>query len=146
MSETNWLVLRCASCGQCSGHRSGKGRCPHCGLAFPRDAEVVASVARADALQMEVALANTPDALRDELRQRMERDLKHAPAQDETPPTALFQALRETADEVGEITSIGVQSVLTRFGAEQSVEELMTRAEAEGLVLRRGPQRWMLLE
>src|SRR6056300_1107830 len=50
---STWLVLRCTNCGQCSGHRLAKGRCPHCGESFSREVEVVATVSSTDALQME---------------------------------------------------------------------------------------------
>ena len=146
MSETTWMVIRCSGCGHCSGHRSGKGRCPHCGTSFPRDVEVVTTVLRADALQMEVALANTPEPLRDELRKRMERDVKNINTATDASPTTIFRALREAANAEGELTTLIVEGVLRRMGAEQSVDEVMTRAETEGLVLRSGRGCWMLLE
>ena len=146
MSETTWMVIRCPHCGYCSGHRQGKGRCPLCGMSFPRDVEVVVTVSHADALQREVALANTPESLRKELRKHMERDLKKTNTANETSPTAIFQALREAANAEGELTSTAVMGVLQRLGTEQSVDEVMTRAETEGLVLRLARGCWMLLE
>lgn len=146
MSETTWLVLRCTNCGQCSGHRLAKGRCPHCGESFSREVEVVATVSSTDALQMEVALANTPEPLRAELRERMERGLKRSAREPDTSANALFGMLRQVVNDVGELTADAVLGVLQRKGVEQSVDEVMAQAEGEGLVLRCGPGRWMLLE
>jgi hypothetical protein len=95
---------------------------------------------------MEVALANTPETLRDELRKRMERDVKNINTATDASATTLFRALREAANAEGELTTLIVEGVLRRMGAEQSVDEVMTRAETEGLVLRSGRGCWMLLE
>ena len=45
--------------------------CPHCGQKLPSDAEIVTSVATASELRIEVALANTPEELRETLRKRL---------------------------------------------------------------------------
>ena len=71
MSEQSWLVIRCPSCLQCSGHRRQKGRCPHCGSALDGTSEVVKVCTSGGELLTEVALANTPSELRDELRARL---------------------------------------------------------------------------
>ena len=71
MSEQRWLVIRCRACQQCSGQRRQGGRCPHCGSSMGADAEVVKVCESSTTLHIEVALANTPVELRDELRSRL---------------------------------------------------------------------------
>ena len=71
MSGGGWNVIRCSACSTCHGHRSIGRICPHCGQKLPSDAEIVTSVALASELRIEVALANTPEELRETLRKRL---------------------------------------------------------------------------
>ncbi len=145
MSEANWLVLRCSACQQCSGHRHQQGRCPHCGQALGRESELVKTVLNANELPMEVALANTPESLRADLRERMtEGGLQTG----QSAPTrsSLLQKLRSAADEGGDISALVVQRVLRELSIEEHVDSVMEHAEVEGLVIRAGHGRWTFLE
>jgi len=146
MSEPTWLVLRCHHCGQCSGHRFQKGRCPHCGQAINRETELVKQVPSSTELHIEVALANTPEALHDELRSRLlAQDLNTS--EDDAPSARnVFRSLREKANITGSVSYRDVESVLKTKGLDMPVEAVMDQAENEGLVLRTGEGCWMFLE
>lgn len=145
MSEASWLVLRCSGCQQCSGHRHQKGRCPHCGQALGRESELVKTVLNANDLHMEVALANTPESLREDLRARMTQGGLQT---NQSPPSrsTLLQKLRSAADEDGAISAHAVQRVLRELSIEEHVDSVMEHAEVEGLVIRAGHGRWSFLE
>lgn len=146
MSESQWLVLRCLNCQQCSGHRHQKGRCPHCGHAFSRETELVKSVGSAKELHMEVSIANTPENLREELRRRLQQDLPGSYAVEEPNPTNIFRSLRDAVNNEGLLTSSEVARILERFHVQEPVETVMGQAELEGLVIRAGEGRWVFLE
>ena len=146
MSEAQWLVLRCLHCQQCSGQRGQKGRCPHCGQPFSRETEVVKVVSSAAELHLEVSLANTPESLREELRKRLERDLPKAHSTEDVTPTKIFRSLREAAGEPGMLTHAEVSTVLERLHVRESVDSVMGQAEVEGLAIRAGDGRWVVLE
>ena len=146
MSEPTWLVLRCHHCGQCSGHRFQKGRCPHCGQSITRETELVKQVPSSADLHIEVALANTPEALRDELKSRLVAQNLNT-SENETPSARrVFQSLRDLANITGTLSRNDVESMLKKKGLDMPVEAVMEQAENEGLVLRTADGHWMFLE
>ncbi|MEC7508360.1 MAG: hypothetical protein VX965_04900 [Candidatus Thermoplasmatota archaeon] len=143
--EQRWLVVRCAACGQCSGQRRQGGRCPHCGMALNTTSEVVKACTSSAMLHVEVALANTPDDLRDELRRRMTKQVEPEGTQQPTM-RSLLKELRAMGQEDG---SIGLETVrlhLERRSVDGTPEAFMEQAEVEGVVLRLAPDRWMFFE
>lgn len=144
MSEERWMVVRCAACGRCTGHRKVPRTCTRCGQSFPRDVDVVSYAANAGELQRAVALANTPEELREELTARMGRVVE---PETEAPSTAsLLDALREATDASGVLERSAVHAVLVAKGLGQTVEDLMAMVEGEGLVIRSGHGRWRFIE
>ncbi len=96
-------------------------------------------------LHLEVGLANTPEALRDELRSRLS---KAAPPDDsrEVSARALLKELRSLADGDDTIDRSTVQQHLEKKDIETPVDGLMEQAEVEGVVLRLANGRWMFFE
>ncbi len=146
MSDQHWLVLRCSACDQCSGHRRQGGRCPHCGAAMKTDAEVVKKCTSSAMLHLEVALANTPPELQDELRSRLLRSASFNEEPQEISPRALLRELRALASEEGHISRLQVQSLLDKREVEIPADALMEQAEVEGVVVRIADGRWMFFE
>lgn len=146
MSESSWLVLRCQHCFQCSGHRQQQGRCPHCGQVLGRDSELVKTVANGNELHLEVALANTPEALRDELRQRLNRGQHTGDRGEEPTRRVIFDRLRKKVGEDGLLTTGDVLAVMKELDVDEHLEAIMGQAEVEGLVLRMADGRWIILE
>ena len=143
MSEQRWLVIRCPSCSRCTGHLSIPRSCKLCGQPVPKSTKILAEVASAALLQQAVALANTPEELREELAMRMEVG-DSAPSRDTSMAGALL-ALRQAADgDVIEATEI--LRILRSLDVSASPLEFMSMVEHEGLVLRLGPERWQFIE
>ena len=145
MSEQRWLVIRCASCGQCSGQRRQKGRCPHCGSQLDGTSEVVKECTSSAELHLEVGLANTPEALRGELRNRLSNSVPSGPP-GELSNRALLKELRALADRESIIDFETVRQHLEKKSVETPVDGLMEQAELEGLALRLANGRWMFFE
>ena len=145
MSDQRWLVIRCASCGQCSGQRRQHGRCPHCVTKLDGTSEVVKECTSSADLHLEVGLANTPDALRDELRSRLSNSAS-TEASGELSLRALLRELRSLADSEGIIDFETVRQHLKKKSVETPVDGLMEQAELEGLALRLANGRWMFFE
>ena len=146
MSQQRWLVLRCSACNQCSGHRRQGGRCPHCGTTMQTDAEVVKECTSSSMLHLEVALANTPTELQDELRTRLLRSASSNDEPREVSPRVLLRELRSLASEEGHLSRIQVQTLLDERDVEIPADALMEQAEVEGVVVRLSDGRWMFFE
>ena len=143
MKEQRWLVVRCPSCLRCTGQRSIPRSCTLCGQPLPRETEVVSEVESAALLQRAVALANTPEGLRDELAFRI--GVGHEDANRDTSASATMMALRKAAR--GEtISAEEVQRVLRSLNVQTPPTEFMALVEHEGLVLRLGHDRWQFIE
>ena len=96
-------------------------------------------------LHLEVGLANTPDALRDELRNRLSNSVSTG-APSELSLRVLLRELRSLADLEGIIDFETVQRHLKKKSVETPVDGLMEQAELEGLALRLANGRWMFFE
>ena len=97
-------------------------------------------------LHLEVALANTPAELQDELRTRLLRSASFNEEPQEISPRALLRELRSLASEEGQISIIQVQSLLNKRDVDIPADALMEQAEVEGVVVRLGEGRWMFFE
>jgi len=146
MSGAGWNVVRCSACSTCHGHR-GIGRfCPHCGQRLETDAEIVTSVATASELRIEVALANTPEELRDTLRKRLLLNQKLFHQDEPISFKGLAQVLLNATDENGVLTVKSLQPVLAESGNSLDVDDLIDMAESQGLLVRLDTDCWQLLE
>ncbi|MDE0869256.1 MAG: hypothetical protein OSA21_02960 [Candidatus Poseidoniaceae archaeon] len=146
MSGGGWNVVRCGACSTCHGHR-GTGRiCPHCGQKLQSDAEIVISVATASELRIEVALANTPEELRDNLRARLQTNQKLIQQDEPISFQGLAQVLLSATDEKGVLTAQGLQPALDRNGDSIDANDLIDMAESQGMLVRLSVDCWQLLE
>ena len=110
------------------------------------DSEVVKECTSSSMLHLEVALANTPAELQDELRARLLRSASFNDEPQEISPRALLRELRSLASEEGQISIIQVQSLLNKRDVDIPADALMEQAEVEGVVVRLGEGRWMFFE
>ena len=146
MSGAGWHVVRCGACSTCHGHR-GIGRvCPHCGQKLQSDAEIVISVATASELRIEVALANTPEELRDNLRDRLQSSQKLIQQDEPISFHGLAQVLRDNTDQKGVLTVQSLQPALDRNGDSLDAQDLIDMAESQGMLVRLSTDCWQLLE
>lgn len=110
------------------------------------DAEVVKVCESSTTLHIEVALANTPVELRDELRSRLSSAEGGAQEQQDASPRSLLRELRLLADEQGEISLALAQQFLKKKGLDIPADAFMEQAELEGVLLRLSEGRWMFFE
>ena len=146
MSGAGWNVVRCGACSTCHGHR-GIGRvCPHCGQKLESDAEIVISVSTASELRIEVALANTPEELRDNLRARLKSNQKLIQQDEPVSFHGLAQVLRDVTDQKGVLTVQSLQPALDSNGDSLDAQDLIDMAESQGMLVRLSTDCWQLLE
>ena len=96
-------------------------------------------------LHLEVGLANTPEDLRDELRNRLSGSVSNEAA-GELSLRALLKELQSLADSESIIDFETIRQHLKKKSVETPVEGLMEQAEVEGLALRLANGRWMFFE
>lgn len=146
MSGGGWNVIRCSACSTCHGHRSIGRFCPHCGQKLPPDAEIVTSVATASELRIEVALANTPEELRETLRKRLYENNKLFHQEEPISFQSLPKILHDATDESGVLSLKTLQPVLEKSNNGMELENLIDMAESQGLLVRLNQDCWQLLE
>lgn len=140
-----WVVARCPSCGACFGAKGIAHRCPHCGHSSATPMEVVERAASAADLQMKVTLANTPEELRDELRKRMRTPQTEFSSPEDDSPKVWFAALRDAANDDGEITALALANALRKRSSNAPVPTVIEHAMAAGLLFEQEPELWCLL-
>jgi len=137
-----YTVVRCASCKRCWGIKGRPRTCPHCGAATGDDTLIVSTVENASELQWEVALANTPEQLREQLRNAMPKAIE---VRDDPSATLLFSCIRMAAvDDIVKLERLG--GVLRGNGIIISAEDVAEEAEAQGLLLRQSDDSYLLLQ
>lgn len=137
-----WSIVRCPGCKKCRGIRKKVGKCSYCGF-VGEDVEVVGKAVDSSQLQREVALANMPAELRDEMRKKMRPEM----VIEEEEDAGLFLApLRLAADERGVVSQKKLALELQRTGITISTDDLLEEAVHQGLLLRAGDDRFVLLD
>ena len=140
-----WSVVRCPACRNCHGTRGQPRQCPHCGQSLPSTTSVIATAETSAQLRIEVALANTPEDLRDELRKKLE-SMDEPLIASSSSPRAIFKAIRKMVGDDMLLRRSDVQTVLDNHDSEQSVEDLLEKMELDGTLVRQQDGIWLLLE
>ena len=136
-----YTVVRCPSCQRCWGI-SGKARkCPHCGIQVGDDVQIVSTADTAAELQREVAIANMPEKLREE----MEEKLPKAVEVNENPSASqLFACIRIAAiDDVVHLDRLA--GALRGKGITVQAEDVAEEAVSQGLLIRQRDGSYLLL-
>tara|TARA_B110000483_G_scaffold121574_1_gene146694 strand:+ start:1338 stop:1703 length:366 start_codon:yes stop_codon:yes gene_type:complete len=120
--------------------------CPHCGQKLPSDAEIVLSVSTASELRIEVALANTPDELRETLRKRLQSNQTLIQQDEPVSFQGLARILLDATDEKGMLTVQTLQPALDGNGDSLDAHDLIDMAESQGMLVRLTDDCWQLLE
>ena len=145
MQGKQWIVVRCRACRICHGSNGNYKKCPHCGNVIGENAEIVSTVNSEKELRMEVAIANTPEELRDTLRKKLHST--EALVQNSDPPAfTMAKWVHQSADENGEVTIDSVTTTVESKNTDIDPEDLISMAETQGMLLRIGKNRWTLLE
>lgn len=146
MANAGFNVIRCPACMTCHGRRGVSASCPHCGQRLGEHGIVVKSVNSAEALRIEVALANTPEELRDTLRKRMVSKTPLTDFHDEVPSRTMGKWVQDSKNDEGFITVQSVQLILYKNHSNLDANEVIEQAEVQGMLVRVDEARWMLLE
>ena len=142
----NWSVVRCPACRNCHGTRGKPRQCPHCGQSIPATTPVLATAESSAQLRIEVALANTPEELRDELRLKLESSDEPLIASSSTSPRALYKAIQKTVGDDMILHRSEVEKVLQDLDSQQSPDDVLEKMELDGTLLRQQNGTWLLLE
>jgi len=141
-----WSVVRCPACKNCHGTRTRARQCPHCGQTLASTTPVVATADSAAQLRIEVALANTPKEIRDELRIKLEASQEPLVAINSTSPRRLYALMVDQAGEAGIIRRRDVEDVLNKVDSDLDADDLLDQLEINGTIIRRQDGTWQLLE
>ena len=117
-------------------------KCPHCGAPATDKLQVVSVAENASDLQREVAIANMPETLRDEMKEKLPRFVEV----NESPSASLlFSCIRTAAiDEVIDLQLLS--GALRGRGISVSAEDVAEEAVAQGLLIRRDDNSYILLQ
>ena len=121
----------------------GKTRkCPHCGFPAGDKLQVVSVAESASELQREVAIANMPENLRDEMRQKLPKVVE---VNDSPSATLLFECIRIAAIE-GIVSLDRLAGALRGKGVTISAEDVAEEAVGQGLMIHRDDNSYLLLQ
>jgi hypothetical protein len=146
MANAGFNVIRCPACMTCHGRRGVSASCPHCGQRLGEHGIVIKSVNSAEALRIEVALANTPEELRETLRKRMMSKTPLTDFHDEVPSRTMGKWVQDSKNDEGFITVQSVRTILHKNHSNLDANEVIEQAEVQGMLVRVDEARWMLLE
>lgn len=141
-----WSVVRCPACRNCHGTRGQPRQCPHCGQSLPSTTPIVATAETSAQLRIEVALANTPEELRDELRKKLESLDEPLIASSSSSPRAIFNAIKKKVGDDMILHRNTVQSVLEDLDSDLLIDDLLEKMELDGTLVRQRDGTWLLLE
>ena len=141
-----WSVVRCPACRNCHGTRGQPRQCPHCGQSLPSTTPIVATAETSAQLRIEVALANTPEELRDELRKKLESLDEPLIASSSSSPRAIFTAIKKKVGDDMILHRNTVQSVLEDLDSDLLIDDLLEKMELDGTLVRQRDGTWLLLE
>ena len=142
----NWSVVRCPACRNCHGTRGKPRQCPHCGQSIPATTPVIATAESSAQLRIEVALANTPEELRDELRLKLDSSDEPLIASSSTSPRALYKAIQKKVGDDMILHRSDVEKVLHDLDSQQLPDDVLEKMELDGTLLRQQNGTWLLLE
>lgn len=146
MVDTPWLVIQCPHCAMCHGSKKKSERCQHCGSAIGEHGRIVDTATTAQSLQMKVALANTPEELRDELRQKLFEHDETLIEVDEPSLASLFSACHKNYANQECITYDEFRIFLESKGSSMLAETFIGHLMSDGLILERSPTTWQFIE
>lgn len=136
-----YTVVRCPSCNRCWGVMGKTRKCPHCGIQAGDNVQIVSVVDNASELQREVAIANMPENLREEMRDRLPRAIE---VNENPTASQLFACIRIAAiDDIVELERLS--GALRGKGISINAEDVAEEAVSQGLLIRRDDESYLLL-
>ena len=120
----------------------GKTRkCPHCGIQAGDNVQIVSVVDNASELQREVAIANMPENLREEMSDKLPKAIE---VNENPTASQLFACIRIAAiDDIVELERLS--GALRGKGISINAEDVAEEAVSQGLLIRRDDESYLLL-
>ena len=142
----NWDVLLCPGCKQCYGRAKGKNaRCTRCGRAADIHITVVGHANSPQDLQRAISIANMPEQLRADFASKLP-PLEEPNAKDLRDPIMAVNLLRKAMGENGLVTFDNLAAACFNANISLTPTEVIDWAEAEGFILRKSDNSWVVLE
>ena len=137
-----FTVVRCGNCNRCWGIVGEGKKCPHCGHVSDDNIQIVSVVDNANDLQKEVALANMPENLRDQFRDK----LSSKKVNSETPTAnKLLDCIRIAAVD-GVVGLERLAGALRGKGISLLAEDVAEEAVSQGLMMRSNDGSYVILQ
>jgi len=146
MVDTPYLVIQCAACNMCHGSRKISPRCQHCGAAIGEQANIVATATTPQALQVKVALANTPEELRAELEEKLMSSLGNADAFDEPSLPSLYGSFHKKYTDQSSISIEEISRFLKSKGSTMMPETFVGHLTNQGVLIQLDNSTWQFIE
>ena len=143
-----WDALRCGECEQVFARKLGSvPRCSRCGKSGEDGITIVGTAENPQDLQVVIATSNVPQKLRRELAEKLPKPNRDSQTEgDDKSPESTLNAIREAADQEGQIERPNLLKTIARNRISATPEQITEWAEAEGLLLRVDEGCWRLLE
>lgn len=142
----NWDVLLCPGCNQCYGRARGKNaKCMRCGRSADVHIKVVGSANTPMELQRAISIANMPEELRADFAAKLP-PLEEPDAKDLRDPIQAVNILRKASGEDGTVSFEDLAAACFYAKTNLTPTELIDWAEAEGYILRKSDNLWVVLE
>ena len=107
---------------------------------------IIATADSSAQLRIEVALANTPEELRDELRKKLEQMDEPLIAPSSSSPRAIYSAIQKAVGEDMILHREDVQTILDKLDSDLLVDDRLEKMELDGTLVRQRDGTWLLLE
>jgi hypothetical protein len=146
MVETPYLVIQCPACNMCHGARKISPRCQHCGAAIGEQANIVATATTPQALQVKVALANTPEELREELEKKLMPSLGDTESLDEPSLPSLYGSFHKSYTDQPSISIEEITRFLKAKGSTMMPETFVGHLTNQGVLIQLDSSSWQFIE
>ena len=139
-----WNVFRCQACKICHGRKSTGHNCPHCGQRINQDCTVVDKAANPEELRLKVILHNTPEELRDLLQAKLLQSDGIIKSSKSYSPQRAYEYMRNNFPKEFSRTEIDNMFSVNQWN--NNIEEFISSAESQGLIIRLHGGKWEILE
>lgn len=145
MVTSAWEVVTCVGCGMAFGRRQGhQASCTRCGTRSTADTPVLETVTTTTELREAIAMANLPPELREPFQAKLRAFESKEVREIESGPAVRRAILNATED--GMLERSALIAALRKHRIRVDLEELLSQAEAEGILVRQGRDAWLVIE
>ena len=146
MDQFHWMVIKCPFCQMCHGSKKKSERCQHCGKALGDEGLVVDTASTAAALQVKVALENTPVELRDTLQEKLGSSHLIEEINDEPSLTSLYASFHRMYNNIEQINLSMIKLFLTTKASSMMPETFVGHLISQGLIIETSDEAWQFIE